>query len=254
MPATIPILPMGGDHLYCAYHNGSKWNYQTVDSSPGVGYYTSIALDAAGKVYISYYDRTNYDLKYATNASGSWVTTTVDSSGDVGKYTSIALDKSGNVHISYAAAGASNYDVVLKYATNVSGSWVTTTVDSRKHTDEYISIIGEYTSIAVDTSGKVHISYFDEYLQALKYATNASGSWVTKTVDSSGDVGEYTSIAVDTSGKAHISYFGSGLLKYATNASGSWVTTTVDIYGGWENSTAVDTSGKVHISYLDNYP
>ncbi|MFO0794368.1 MAG: hypothetical protein U0586_09935 [Candidatus Brocadiaceae bacterium] len=41
-----------------------------------------------------------------------------------------------------------------------------------------------FASIALDTSGKVHISYFDEINGDLKYATtNSSGSWVTTTVD-----------------------------------------------------------------------
>jgi len=81
--------------------------------------------------------------------------------------------------------------------------------------------VGEYTSIAVDAGGSVHISYFDYTNRDLKYATNASGSWQTYTVDSAGDVGEYTSIAVDAGGHCHISYYDDthdGDLKYATNA------------------------------------
>ena len=47
---------------------------KVVDSSGGdVGECTSIAIDTADKVHISYYDSSNSDLKYATNASGSWV-------------------------------------------------------------------------------------------------------------------------------------------------------------------------------------
>lgn len=78
----------------------------------------SIALDSNDKVHISYFDETNWDLKYATNTSGSWEIFTLDSDGLVGEHTSIALDSNDGVHISY-------YDYTnkdLKYATNTSGS------------------------------------------------------------------------------------------------------------------------------------
>src|SRR3989304_3484256 len=91
--------------------------------------------------------------------------------------------------------------------------------------------------------GKAHISYYNNTNDDLRYATNASGTWVTTTVDSSGDVGWHTSIALDTAGKAHISYldYTNGDLKYATNASGTWITTTVDSRGdvGWDTSIAL---------------
>ena len=63
---------------------------------------------------------------------------------------SLALDTSGHAHISYQ--DYENRD--LKYATNVSGSWVTTTVDS-------YGWVGFTSSIAIDASGHVHIIYFD---------------------------------------------------------------------------------------------
>ena len=77
----------------------------------------------------------------------------------------------------YAYQEDSRHDGDCKYATNVSGSWVATTVDSSGQ-------VGEYTSIALDSSGKAHISYLDDTNYGLKYATNASGSWVATTVDS----------------------------------------------------------------------
>src|SRR4030067_637801 len=77
------------------------WSEEIVDSPGSVGSYASIAVDSSGNSHISYYDSTNTDPTYATNAAGSWVTATVDSSGDVGQYTSIAVDTSGKAYISY---------------------------------------------------------------------------------------------------------------------------------------------------------
>ena len=131
--------------------------------------------------------------------------------------------------------------------------WVTETVDSEGD-------VGRYdTSIAVDSSGNVHISYHDYTNSALKYATNASGSWVIETVDGNGDVGLYSSIALDSSDNVYIIYSISDTLKYAGNASGSWVIETIesinDGTGGNDGgdfhdaSIAIDSSDNLHISY-----
>ena len=91
--------------------------------------------------------------------------------------------------------------------------------------------VGGYTSIALNTAGNAHISYYDATNGDLKYATNTSGSWVAATVDNNGDVGYYTSIALDTSDNAHISYFDNtnGDLKYAVNSTQAGGCTPVSI-------------------------
>jgi hypothetical protein len=254
-----PHIAYGQDGLYHAYHDGSSWQYETVDPSGGVGQFASIAIDSTtGFLHISYYDEINGDLKYATNASGSWVIDVADNFLDVGQYSSIALDSAGKVHISY-------YDSdrwKLKYATNKTDEWVASIVDN-------ITYTGQYTSLAVDSSDYVHISYYGS--ASLKYATNASGSWALTTVDSSANiVGWYTSIAADTSGTIHISYhdFTDGNLKYATNhgvapgfgncTDSNWDCGIVDNGGGGGggdtggySSIAIDGLGTIHISYYD---
>ena len=243
-----PHIAYGGDHLYHAYFDGIEWRNETVDNSPGVGRYASIAIDKSNnKVHISYFDNIHEDLKYATNASGAWVTSTIDS-GYVGKYTTIAIDSNNNVHISYS--DDANED--LKYATDVSGAWVTSTIDS-------VGDVGEYTSIAMDSNNKVHISYYDSSNEDLKYATDASGAWVTSTISSGNVVGLYTSIAIDSNDKVHISCLRShgvsdeyGDLNYATNAAGFWRTILIHSgYVGKYTSIAIDSNNKVHISYYD---
>ena len=270
----------------------SAWVTTTLDSEGTVGLHSSITIDSSDKVHISYYDETNGDLKYLTNASSSWITTTVDSDGSVGEYTSIAIDSSDKVHISYHLAKGDNLTYGdLKYANNITGVFLSTTLDAGGDVGEYTSIAidssdkvhisyqsnkslkyatnatgawvtttvdssgftGRDTSIAIDSSGKAHISYYDETSRYLKYATNATGVLITKTLDFDGDVGEYTSIAIDSSGKAHISYYDetNDDLKYITNAPGFWGNLTIDSTGGLYTSMAIDTSGKAHISYYD---
>jgi hypothetical protein len=232
-----------------------QWVVSTIDSTGYVGYYSSIAIDSNNKAHISYYDATNYDLKYATNSgvvsgagncsgNNNWNCSTIDSSGDVGYYPSIAIDSNNKVHISYSNRSP-NYN--LKYATNASGTWNTSTIDA--------GAVEQSTSIAIDSNNKVHIGYYDWYYERCKYSTNASGTWNTSTIGSTGDVGQDSSIAVDSNNKIHISYYDAtnSDLKYATNSLGQWVISTIDSTGyvGQYSSIAVDSNNKIHISYYD---
>jgi len=158
----------------------------------------------------------------------------------VGPFASLALDSDGFVHICYYDATNDH----LKYATNSSGTWETEDADDTGQ-------VGMHSSIAMDSSNKVHISYLG--VGGLAYATNAAGSWEIEEVAPGQAVGEYSSITLDSDGFVHISYYDAtdSELKYATNASGDWVSVTVDETGGvcLHSSIALDSSGSVHISY-----
>ncbi len=264
-------------YLKYATNASGSWVTETVDGSGDVRYISSIAIDSSGNVYIIYRIHDIYidDLKYATNASGSWVIETIESivaddrdvysAGGYFTAASIAVDSSDNVHISYsrfdwedfAYFGEYYNSYSLKYATNVSGSWVKKVIEGP---------VGIYQSvgspsIAVDSLDNVHISYHFgyshyAYSHGIKYATNASGSWTRERVVGVAIPG---SIALDSGDNVYISYVGNLFdgatpeLNYTTNASDSWVSETVDSEGnvGWGSSIALDSGDNIHISYFD---
>lgn len=204
-------------------------------------FYTKDPFTAPVTLYIGYADNTNNVLKLAqtVDSGNTWSTSNIANGN---QFISIVTDSNSYTHISYYDANAS----ALKYITNLTGSWIISTPATDSGVD---------TSIAVDSSDKVYISYRDGS-NNLKYATNASGVWVDSIIDDTVlDTGYNTSIAIDSLDKLHISYQDgdNSDLRYATNASGVWVLTTLDntaVYTGYYTSIAIDSSDKVHISYI----
>ncbi|MEM2619169.1 MAG: hypothetical protein QW356_06770 [Candidatus Hadarchaeales archaeon] len=110
-----------------------------------------------------------------------------------------------------------------------------------------------HTSIALDPSGRPHMSY--RGANCLKYAHWNGSSWEIYTIDPiAGDSFYENPMALDSSGRPHISYFDSTnkCLKYAHWNGSSWEIQTVEhVEDGRYTSIALDSSGRPHISYFD---
>jgi hypothetical protein len=236
--ASAPAMADGG------------WTIQTVDSTVnlGLGYFPSLALDSSGNPHISYWDTTNYDLKYASWNGTAWSIQTVDGAGNVGFDSSLALDSSGNPRISYY-----DYDNdALKYASWSGTAWKIETVDSTGD-------VGSNSSLALDSFGNPHISYYEYTNDDLKYASWSGTAWSIQTVHSAGEISHgSSSLALDSSGNPHISYKNwtdddKEYLKYASWNGTAWDIETVERTGELSGglSLALDSSGNPHISYDD---
>ncbi|MEE3038501.1 MAG: ELWxxDGT repeat protein, partial [Candidatus Thermoplasmatota archaeon] len=263
------------DNIHISYYknaNGGELTYNTCSSSCSSTFsWTStvvdngqsfldqqITTDANNALHISYYDESNYDLKYAKcssscSSTSSWTTLLIDSDGQVGRGNSLAVDSNNNPHISYYDFTNQN----LKYATCSSScelisSWTNTTLDTTGNS-------GSDTSIAIDSNDNIHIAYTGQFVinvNSLKYATDESGSWLYSTIETgtpSMSSGIENSIAIDSNDNIHISYYNSANgLNYATDYTGTWVISTLDtprFSSTRYTDIAIDSGDNIHISY-----
>jgi len=244
----------GTTFLKYAYKDGSGWHETTADSNPCS--YTSIAIDSSDHPHIAFYRTDTQDLGYTYYNGSTWSAYNVETDGTVGQYPSIVLDGSDYPHVSYAKyLGAPDNYNILRYAFKDAGGWHLSTADSGTDRGYYTSIVlyggdpfishndasyndlifttydggwssvavdttdsvGTFTSIAVDSAGNPHISYYQATALNLKYAFYDGAGWQLRTIDSAGDVGQFTSLALDSEGYPHITYYDAtnGDLKYA---------------------------------------
>lgn len=263
--SSIGVTPSGVEHIShynettgkCVYTTNQTGSYVTVtaDSGPlfnsAIGLTgTALALDAAGKAHVAAQDFNNYDLRYATNTSGSFVATTLDSVGFVGGRPKLKVSPSdGSIQIVYEADGG------LKRAVFSGGSW----------TFEAIPVTGYLgaPSFALDASGDPHVAFIrlasDGFSFELAYARKAGGVWSVEPVTATNRPSD-DCIAVDPSGVPHMAYYESitADLMHAARTGGSWTTEAIDatpgVGVGLYCSMAIDGTaivGRIHVAYYN---
>jgi len=235
-----------GDHTYdClelryAWHDGTTWLTETVDSGLFVGGSSALVLDVAGWPQIAYNGASG--LSYAHYDGVAWITTTLEVSGHGVGAISLVLDAAGRPHISYADLW------YLMYAHYDGAQWVF----------EEVGVMGEggCTSLALDGAGLPRIAYEagdSPSGMGLNYAFYDSQAWSIEWVDW-GTFGQYVgggcSLALDAAGRPHISYnYDYDELRYAHHDGGAWWIETVENVKAALTSLAINTAGQAHISY-----
>ena len=141
--------------------NPANWRKVTIDEgAQQIGFHSSLAIGHDGLLHVSYYDRSNADLKYARCALDctkvwNWTKVRVATTNEVGGYTSLAVEPTGRIHVS--AFDFTNS--ALYYATCDAGctaplGWTRTVLD------DAIPRVGLFTSLTAQ-NGVVRISYYD---------------------------------------------------------------------------------------------
>ncbi|MGB8251768.1 MAG: hypothetical protein WCF08_01020, partial [Anaerolineaceae bacterium] len=253
-----PRVAYGGDHLYYASSDdgGVNWTLETIDPSSGVGGNASLVLDTSGNPYIGYFDHRQRELKFAgkdPNNSSQWYYETVDP-GSSGDFLAIALDTSGQPHIAYFAASG------LRHAWRSCSGSAPSVVCT--WTIEYIlsAVNPNNISLAIDTTDKIHISYYGGTTGKLEYVTRVADATGTcgpgpnnyrcDIVDSGTNPGSSgTSIALYAD-QPRIAYgiYGIGT-KFAYYDGSSWHTADADPNYGGTPALVLTSTGLPHIVF-----
>ena len=101
-----------------------------------------------------------------------------------------------------------------------------TTGAHRSHSTAQITS-AEYSSLAIDSSDNLHVTYYDATNDNLEYMTYDGSSWSTPvSLDSTDDVGYESSLAIDSNDNLHVTYldYTNENLEYMTYDGSSWST------------------------------
>ncbi len=272
--------------------DGLSWTWNTTEvvstESTDSSYTPSLAVDTLGNVHIAWFDMTDYagsgaeeDIFYKRweDTSSSWTTTEVVSTESVGSsvFPSLAVDTLGNIHVAWQSVDVggtlSEHQISYKRWDASSQTWTTTELVSTESTD-----FSGYPSLAVASSGNVHIAWQDwsDYAGSgtdadifYKSWDASSSSWsTTEVVSTESTSWTFTpSIVVDTLGNIHIAWFdltdyaGAGtdvdiFYKRFDSSSSSWtitdVVSTESTLDSEDSSLVVDTLGNIHIAWTDD--
>ncbi|HDH05346.1 MAG TPA: PKD domain-containing protein [Nitrospirae bacterium] len=175
-----------------------------------------------------------------TNLYGAWLTDTI--AADAPSSCGIAVDSNNRAHINYVDPATNK----LKYITNVSGNWITSTIDN--------ALAASAGQITTDSNNKAHIAFKSvESSASIRYATDSSGSWVTETIESVWT--EPGDMRVDSNNNVYVIFLNNGIYL-ATNESGAWVSSYIPgSSDGPFRDIAIDSDNNVHgVDYdVNNY-
>jgi hypothetical protein len=164
--------------------------------------------------------------------------------GVEGRDNAIKFDDDGVLN--YAWYNATDHR--LRFATrNTTGTWSSVrVVDSGND-------VGHFVSMALTSTGKPAMAYYDAYNADLKYAEWNGSGWSVQTVDSGRSTGLYPSLAFDPWDDPIITdyYKTSGDQRVASNDGSGWAVSTIDDTqdSGRYSSFAFSNTGQWSVAY-----
>ena len=179
---------------------------EVVDQS-GSARFTSMKIDANGNVHVAYIpEGDGPPLKYAfwDHRLQNWFTMTV---AKYASFCALTLDSKQRPHISFTDPGMGK-GAKLRYV-----YWDGKTWEAQPVSPANDSIVGYYTSIALDGNDNPAFSYYDyvgpggaDNTLRLRSVFRANSHWEVHLVDRTRGSGKFNSIAMDSKGRPRIAY------------------------------------------------
>ncbi len=218
--AGIPYIfyKSSGSQMYLAYWvpgegGAGGWQYMTLESSVPVGYTYDVLVDPDGRFRIAYARVNAVRYGIFDPVAKTWVLGPETVTGALAySHVDLVLTTIGQDVIPVLSVNQENSKVYVYRRDPGSGVWTSTQVDPLHNASRA-------SSIAIDSTQNMHVSFYEPTGANLMYATKAWDDtiWQIGTVDIAGNVGDYSSIAVTPDDQVHIIYYDAtnGDLKYA---------------------------------------
>jgi hypothetical protein len=259
-------------------------------AEPGddVGWDTDIVTDSNGYARISYFDRTNGDLKYAAFDGSQFNIHTVDDVGFTGQYTSMVLDGEGKPIIAYMTAwdeGNSYLKIVWATTTNptVATDWKAAYIvdqvvvpcegdncDSGVSNFNGVPVgVGLYSSLGLYSDNTPAVAYYDSLNGNLKFTYYNSGtdSFNAPQIlageddqgQDTGDLGTDLSMFITDSDDVHLVYIDADLgdlyhLEFAGRSTSGAAVALIDAGSRDANGDPVDLGSEIgELHWVGNF-
>jgi hypothetical protein len=230
-------------------------------SEPVTGYFygpLDVAIDQNDMPHISFHNHSYEDQVHLYLTPGGWIEDRVVDPGHDGWDNYIIIDENNNPHTSTVDPSGFG-GVGVEYAYFNGSYWQVEAIGSAR------IMYANTTSLALDTKGNPHITYYDDNTDDLMYAVKEAGNWTISIVDSDGDVGRFSSLVLDSSDVPHISYYqhitdNTGIVKIAIWNNIEWSITNIDSldnvfigFSGARNMTSLvlDSQMNPNLTYSD---
>jgi len=220
-----------------------KWLYQFITN---IGTNCSLSFDPSdNNPAIAFNSTGDYNLYYSKCNGSEWNTellTYSDACYETLRFNPIT----GEIGISYKTLGWTNHASRLVYYDN-----------ERTYLDGDPEYVGGGNSLAFDTTGIPHITYFNHSKDSLIHTWSNNSEWIKEIIDDRAD-GDITSFIISNNNSLHVSYVSYDYpiytLKYAAKNKETWYNKSIldsSNMSKW-SSLSLDDNYKTHIAYIAN--